>query len=184
MNRYLYTCISGRNKALREWIDVTGVRCRDFCPKSAPFGTRETFNRLWSNVTQWPNAILPKAGENVTIPYEWNLILDMNPPEFYYVLINGLLYFDDTQDLTFAANTIWVNLGGIYIGTATNPYKHQATIKLNGKISDLYTVLDSDASGNKMLAVTGAIEFYGTPITNTWTRLTATASIGSTQITV
>jgi cell migration-inducing and hyaluronan-binding protein len=184
MNRQLFTCISGRNKTLREWIDITGVRCRNFCPKAAPFGTRETFNRLWSNVTQWPNKVLPKEGDNVTIPYEWNIVLDMSPPEFYYVHINGLLYFDDTQDLTFKAYTIWVDLGGIYIGTAANPYQHQATITLNGGINDLYTVIDPDASGNKMLAVTGALEFYGKPLTNIWTRLAAIGKVGDTSITV
>lgn len=69
VNRALYLCVSGRNKTIREWIDVTGIRCRDFCPKTAAFGTRESFNRVWSNVTQWPNSTLPKAGDNVTIPY-------------------------------------------------------------------------------------------------------------------
>lgn len=81
----------------------------------------------------------------------------MNPPAFDYVLINGLLYFDDTKDLTFAANKIWVNLGGMFIGTKTNPFQHQATIILNGEKDDYYTVIDPGASGNKMLAVTGAL---------------------------
>jgi hypothetical protein len=156
LTRHLYLCVSGRNKALREWIDIRGVRCRNFCPKSDPLGARETFTRLWSNATQWPNRALPTAGQNVTIPYEWNLILDMSPPAFYYVLINGLLTFD-YKDLTFQANTIWVQQGGIYIGSPSKPYTHKATIILNGNKDDLYTVLDPDASGNKMLAVTGAL---------------------------
>jgi hypothetical protein len=67
--RHLYVCVTGRNKTLREWIDIIGVRCLHFCPKSSPFGPRESFNRKWSNATQWPNSTLPKAGENVTIPY-------------------------------------------------------------------------------------------------------------------
>jgi hypothetical protein len=69
INRHLYMCVSGKNKKLREWIDVTGIRCRNFCPKSSPFGPREDFNRIWSNTSQWPKNTLPATGENVTIPY-------------------------------------------------------------------------------------------------------------------
>lgn len=83
--------------------------------------------------------------------------MDINPPQFYFVLINGLLYFNDTQDMTLSASTIWVNLGGIFIGSKSSPYKRKATIILNGNFGDLYTVIDPDASGNKMLAVTGAL---------------------------
>ena len=92
----------------------------------------------------------------MTIPYDWNLILDISFPAFNYVLINGLLTFD-YKDLTFQANTIWVQRGGIYIGSPSKPYTYKANIILNGNKDDLYTVLDPDASGNKMLAVTGAL---------------------------
>ena len=61
VNRHLYMCVSGKNKTLREWIDITGVRCRNFCPKKNPFGPREDFNRFWSNSSQWPNNKLPAA---------------------------------------------------------------------------------------------------------------------------
>jgi hypothetical protein len=175
--------VSGRNKKLREWIDITGVRCNNTCPKSDPFTTRENFIRKWSNTTQWPNATLPKAGANVIIPYEWNIILDLSPPALNYVLVNGLLYFD-YQDLTFQANTIWVQQGGIFIGSPAQPYTYKATIILNGNINDTYTVLDPSSSGNKMLAVTGALEFYGSPPNVTWTRLAAIATAGSNTITV
>ena len=75
-------------------IDIRGVRCRNFCPKADSRGTRENFTRLWSNATQWPNKILPAAGQNVIIPADWNLILDISPPALNYVLVNGLLTFD------------------------------------------------------------------------------------------
>ena len=41
-------------------------------------------------------------------------------------------------------------------------------------------VLDQGASGNKMLAVTGGLEFYGNPPRTIWSRLTATAEVGAT----
>lgn len=88
------------------------------------------------------------------------------------------------MDLTFQANTIWVQQGGILIGTPTKPYTYQASIILNGNFNDNYTVLDSGASGNKMLAVTGAFQVYAAPPSVTWTRLKATAAIDATTITV
>jgi hypothetical protein len=156
IDRHLFVCVTGRNKTIREWIDITGIRCQDFCPKSSPFGPRESFTRYWSNASQWPNQTLPKAGDSVTIPYGWNIILDLSPPALNYVLVNGLLYFE-FKDLTFQANTIWVQQGGIFIGTPTKPYTYKANIILNGNKDDRFTVLDPDASGNKMLAVTGAL---------------------------
>ena len=31
-NSYLFVCVSGRNKTIREWIDVNGLRCLNACP--------------------------------------------------------------------------------------------------------------------------------------------------------
>ena len=156
LERHLYVCVSGKNKAIREWIDIVGVRCKDYCPTTPDANARETFTRLWSNASQWPSGVLPAAGSNVTIPYEWNVILDVSPPQLAYVNINGLLTFKK-MDLTFQAKTIWVNQGNIFIGKSTEPFPNKATIILNGEKDDLYTVIDAGASGNKMLAVTGGI---------------------------
>jgi len=45
-------------------------------------------------------------------------------------------------------------------------------------------VIDPNASGNKMLANTGGLKFFGNPPKNVWTRLTTTAVMTSTTITV
>jgi hypothetical protein len=45
-------------------------------------------------------------------------------------------------------------------------------------------VIDQDASGNKIMIVTGGLEFYGSATDNIWNRLTAIAPAGSTSITV
>lgn len=45
-------------------------------------------------------------------------------------------------------------------------------------------VLDPDASGNKMLAVTGTLQLYGKQINNVWTKLTSIAPVGATTIQV
>lgn len=46
----------------------------------------------------WPEGVLPAAGENVTIPYEWNVILDIDTPILNFLEINGYLYFDQSRD--------------------------------------------------------------------------------------
>lgn len=73
---YLFVCVSGRNKTIREWIDVNGIRCLNACPQDLIGVNRENFTRYWSDVKNWPNNTLPSAGKDVTIPDAWNLILD------------------------------------------------------------------------------------------------------------
>lgn len=109
--------------------------------------------------------------------------MDLSPPALNFVLINGFLSFDQ-KDLTLQAKTIWIQQGGLFIGTAAQPYTYQANIILNGEKDDVFTVIDPSASGNKMLVITGALEMYGTPPSITWTRLTAIAPVGANTINV
>jgi hypothetical protein len=39
-NKYLYVCVSGRNKKIREWTDLNGIRCLNFCPTPDPITER------------------------------------------------------------------------------------------------------------------------------------------------
>ena len=52
-NSYLFVCVSGRNKQLREWIDLTGIRCNDSCGVGPEEDTREDFIRNWSDLANW-----------------------------------------------------------------------------------------------------------------------------------
>lgn len=182
-NSYLFVCVSGRNKTIREWVDVTGIRCLYVCPKDIIGTVRENFTRYWSDVKNWPDNRLPAAGENVFIPEEWNLVLDCDTPIFNHVEVKGYLIFSQLGDNLFQAHTIWVK-GKIVIGTAANPYIFNATIVLHGNKTSPYKTIDADASGNKMLVVTGGLEFHGKITDNVWNRLTAIAPAGSTSITV
>ena len=99
-------------------------------------------------------------------------------------MIQGILNFDRSRDNVFQAKKIWVQKGKIKIGSADKPFTMKANIILHGNKDDRYMVVDADASGNKMLAVTGELEFYGNPPDTIWTRLTETAAAGATQIKV
>ena len=68
-NRTLTVCLTSRGKTqLFEYLDINGIKCRYLCPAPPGEVTKETFVRLWSNATQWPNGVLPVSGQNVTIP--------------------------------------------------------------------------------------------------------------------
>lgn len=110
----------------------------------------------------WPGGVLPAEGENVTIPYEWRVKLDVEPPILNYLHINGILRFDpDRDDTVLQAHYIWVSQGILQAGTEDEPYTSNINIILHGEKDDNYLVLDPAASGNKMLAVTGGLELYG-----------------------
>ena len=127
---------------------------------------------------------MPVAGQNVTIPYEWNLLLDVDPPILGTVKINGILKFDATRDNKFEAHYIWINQGSLEVGKSNLPFTKKANIILHGNKEDSYMVIDPDASGNKMLAVTGSLELYGKVPSTVWTRMTQTASAGQSVINV
>lgn len=46
---------------------------------------------------------MPVDGNNVTIPCEWTIIMDMSPAKIAYFEINGDVVIQDTQDITIEA---------------------------------------------------------------------------------
>lgn len=80
------------------------------------------------------------------------------------------------------AHYIWVKKGKIEIGTVDRPFTTQAEIILHGNKDDRYLLIDPESSGNKILAVTGGLEFYGTPPSSEWTKLSKIAVIGTNTI--
>ncbi|KAF5832717.1 hypothetical protein DUNSADRAFT_11299 [Dunaliella salina] len=65
----------------------------------------------WSDGTQFPNG-KPIAGENVTIPFGWNLIIDEDPAPLEVLDIQGNVTFSRTQDITLQAKCIQLTRNG------------------------------------------------------------------------
>jgi hypothetical protein len=74
---------------------------------------------------------VPKANQNVTVPGEWILVLDMDPLPAAYMIIDGTLIADDTRDVNITANAIFIRAGNITAGSPSNPFQHQFTIQIN-----------------------------------------------------
>lgn len=201
---YVDVCVtnrmpSGSTASSGTKIVVNGIRCRNFCPKPIPIPdnndtnnggggnidnfVKEDFMRVWSNTTQWPRGELPTAGENVTIPGEWNLLVDMDPAAINYFEIRGDVYIDE-RDTVISAKSIWLRAGSLRAGNSTNPFGYKLTIYINGSDADMNWAINQGHSGKKYFLVTGKLFLYGPIPSNTHNRLKAKAQAGDTSIEV
>lgn len=87
-------CATSRGKDNPEQeLQINAVYCIYNCPAPGEEYEIESFFRYWSNATQWPDGRLPAAGENVTVPGPWKLIVDMQPEEIGFWQVDGLVIF-------------------------------------------------------------------------------------------
>lgn len=134
---------------------------------------------LWSDPATW-NGQVPKAGDTVTIPADLQVTLDVNPPALKGINVMGWLTFAD-KDLSLSADWIMVH-GRLQIGSEGKPYTKRAVITLTA--TDPSENAMGMGMGTKVIGVMGGVlEVFGEPRTG-WTRLTATAAQGATQISV
>lgn len=177
-------CQSGKNRSLFEYTSVTGVICELLCPPAPGTFVLEDFVRKWSNATQWPNGVMPKAGDNVTVKGEWRLLLDMDPLPINNLTIDGNLIADDTRDVTIIANFIHVRAGNFSAGSTSNPFTHKLTIQINGNKQDSTFVIDPSLTGNKLFVITGFLNLISNPPETTIATLTQTVLANNNTIVV
>jgi len=134
--------------------------------------------RAWSDASRWPGSGLPAAGEVVEIPAGDVVLLDVDTPDLAGLRIQGALVFDE-RDLELRSD--WIEItGGLYVGSAQQPFTHRAVITLTGE-----RVNDEGCFGNKYIGLLdGTLELYGDPDGVAWTRLAGTATAGASSITV
>ncbi len=81
------------------------------------------------------------------------------------------------------AKYIFVRMGELHIGNETNPFQGQALITLFGDKRDEHIIYDNAIeAGNKVLANTGLMSFWGIPRPFTRSRLLQTANPKDTVI--
>lgn len=183
MNQKLYLAINGKE---RTYLNLKAFKCYLNCPNQQPSVVKEGPVRLWSNASQWPNQQVPQDGDDVIIPADWTLLLDVNTSSLSTLTILGDLYFDPTKaELVLTAERIWVQ-GQLIIGNNTDQrYQGKARIVLTGKRNSASLIIGPTQSvSNKVLAVTGNLTLYGKMVNNVYTRLQAPAEVGTTSIRV
>jgi hypothetical protein len=88
-----------------------------------------------------------------------------DPPQFNSIVIDGRLTFKtDIGDITLKAHTIWVRKGQFFIGDDLTPFPYKATIELDGGRESDPVGITSIEGGNKILANTGLIKWYGSMV--------------------
>ena len=126
----------------------------------------EEGQRLWSDPESWgEGGKVPEDGDDVEIMSGWNMLLDLNEtPNLHTLTINGRLSViqQDDFDVHIKAERIFVRAGEFFIGSEEQPFTSQATITLLGEQdSDTITLAGTVKAGNKAIAISGKVEFYG-----------------------
>ena len=180
-NKYFSIGVNGK---INGTIDIDPVKCLKTCPRIDDDATKESFFRLWSNISMWNNSKLPQEGDTVLIPRAWRLILDVDTPNLAKLIIDGDLTFDSTQKkIRLTAALIWVRVGMIYAGSQAVPYPNDIEITLTGTRASPSLLIDSFIdSYNKILAVTGSMKLYGIASNISWTRLSVSAYENQNQV--
>ena len=126
----------------------------------------------WSSRFTWGGNDPPGDGESVHIPEGQTVLLDTSPAGILnLIVVQGQLIFDDSTDLFLNAKYIFINGGGLQIGTEEEPFMHRAVITLHGNIRDP----EIPIYGAKVLGLRrGFLELHGRPTNITWTRLAQT----------
>ncbi|CAF3595884.1 unnamed protein product [Rotaria sordida] len=138
---------------------------------------------LWSSPWTWGGDEPPEAGTLVVIENQETIYLDIETPILKVLVIdNATLIFDDFQDVALNVEYIViVNGGRLAVGTESNPFQHRGVINMYGHLRSI----ELPIYGAKVLAIReGTLDMHGIPTIRTWTRLGATASNGSSAITL
>lgn len=140
--------------------------------------------RYWDNATQWPNGVMPQPGDNVTVNGNWTIIMNVDPATCEFMQIDGDVIIEDLENRHIECDSIWIRAGSLKAGTASSPLTHRLTIQINGNKNDSGYVFDRLLVGNKMFVVTGVLSLFGISPSTVATKLTASAFMGDTTITV
>ena len=143
---------------------------------------------MWSNVTIWPNNTLPTEGDNVTIPRDMYVIVDVPMlPRLGMIMIQGGLEMLDNQSRTLEADLIIIEGGRFVAGYPDTPFRNNFRIILHGSNTspEFRYEFGAPTVGAKAIGVFGELILNAEPTSSTsWSLLRNTANVGDTQITL
>ena len=143
-------------------------------------GSAASAQSLWSDPATWPGGKVPAAGDAVEITRDMDVVLDVDAPGLRSLTIQGSLTFSDERDLSLESEWIYLPGGSLTIGTADDPYQHDASITLTDTVKgeDINTMGDRG-----IVLMRGTLNLHGTS-ENSWSKLSQTAERGATHIEV
>lgn len=145
---------------------------------------------LWSQASNWQSGKVPAQGDRVWIGNDAAVTLDEPTPELGLLTIThgSSLTFQDGHahdELVLRAQNIDLD-GTLSIGTEEQVYASQAAIELCGAAQpEMESGTMAAIMGHKRISMHhGKLLVYGAFQGETWTRLSQTAPVGATTITV
>ncbi len=130
----------------------------------------------WSDPGIWSNGV-PAAGTNVLISPGTTVTYDQSSsPPLGNIDVQGALVFSDKVSTVLTSANITVEVNGLLqVGTLASPVPPSITSTLQ---------MSALKEGRSVIMVMGDLEFHGSPVSPTWTRLAATAQAGATALTL
>jgi len=182
------TSASGVKNGGLKYVVVTVPGYGDSQPGGDAHG-RDTFWYVdaWSARTTWGGSAPPTGcgsyvedqlcTESVVIPEGQVILLDVSPPRFYLLLIEGTLIFD-RKDLHLQVHYVLLRGGHLEIGTELEPFHHKAEITVFGHPKSI----ELPTFGSKVIACYRcSIDMHGAEQV-AWTQLATTAAVGHSSI--
>ena len=142
--------------------------------------------RLWSEPDTWPMRRIPLLDEDVTIPINLHILIDIDPPNLGILFIEGDLIFDSQRPKTIIkARNIYINKGKLIAGNESFPFLNRIEIILLGnRGSPSLNFASYIPSANKAIIVANQLFLYAKVPNTITSKLTSIALKNQMIITV
>ncbi|XP_012942613.1 fibrocystin-L [Aplysia californica] len=170
-------------------IDTRIIRCyyRGCKPPPKPMELRDLPSHIeyWSDLNTWVNftsdGLPPEDYDNLTIPIDKYIIVDVPIPKLSHVIVDGGLEFSEnnTADILLEADYIQIT-GRVIAGWATDrPYTGNLIIRLRGNHQSPVYPTNGVPLGSKFIGVFGGLQLHGVDKGLTKTHLAETVDSGN-----
>lgn len=147
-------------------IRLEGLQCiLGECPQEeVNDGTIPSTSIPWSETSSWASGALPVEGEDVEIPADKWIELDLaETPILNLLTVNGRLSFKDNNGpVNLRAKQVYVRAGELLVGAEDAPFNEDAQITLYGLRNEATTIMSGSVeTGNKLIVNTNLFEMHG-----------------------
>ncbi len=132
--------------------------------------------KLWSDPSTWESGKVPEKHEDITIPRDLHVLMDLSPPSLGEVTVAGKLSFAE-QELALDVEQLYIE-GTVCIGTEEEARANKLTLTLTGQKEGSATF------GNRGILIMSQANFIidAKATLLPFTKLAETADAGATSI--